>query len=132
LTQKIRSSGRSGLSRQITQPTTQRRQAELVARGVDRLDPRQAEIPLQVGRAERRQEAAAGAVDVDGDVQPLILLEFVERVADGLDRLVLAGEGDAQGRHHADGVLVAALEASSGVMIRRSCSIGISRSSTSQ
>ena len=50
-----------------------------MARGVDRLHARQAEVPLQVGVEERRDEAAGGAVDVDGDVEAGALLQVVER-----------------------------------------------------
>ena len=32
------------------------------------------EIPQQVGLDEGRQEAAAGGVDVNGDVEPVLLL----------------------------------------------------------
>ena len=88
----------------------QRRQPELVAGAADRLHPRQPEVPLEVGRAERREEAAAGRVDVDVDVQPGLRLQPVERVGDLLHRLVAAGVGDPQGRHHEDGVLVDPLE----------------------
>ena len=85
----------------------QRRQAEFVARRVDRLDARNAEVPLQIRGTERREKAAAGTVDVHANVQPLVLLQLVQGVGDRFDRFVLAGEGHAQRRHDADGVLVA-------------------------
>ena len=47
-------------------------------RGVDRLDPRQAEVPDQVGLEERRDEAAARRVNVDRDVEARARLEVVE------------------------------------------------------
>ena len=39
-------------------PDTQRRQAELVARRIDRLDARNAEVPYQIRGAERREKTA--------------------------------------------------------------------------
>ena len=90
-------------------PDAEGRQAELVPRGVDRLDPGNAEVPLQFGSAEGRQEPAAGAIDMDGDVEPFVPLKFVEGIGDGLDRFVVAGEGDAEGWDDADGVSVATL-----------------------
>ena len=88
----------------------ERRQPELVARGADRLHPRHAEVPLEVGRAERREERAAGPVDVDVDVEAGVGLQLVERVGQRLHQLVAAGVGDAERRHHEDRVLVDARE----------------------
>ena len=48
----------------------------------------QAEVPLQVGRAERREEGAAGPVDMDVDVEAGVGLELVERVGHRLHELV--------------------------------------------
>ena len=79
----------------------------LVARGVDRLDARKAEVPLEVGLDERRHEPARGRVDVERDVQTLVGLELVERAGDLLDRLVAAVERRAENRDDADRVLVA-------------------------
>ena len=39
-----------------------------MTRRVDAADERQAEVPDEVGVDERRDEAARGSVDVDGDV----------------------------------------------------------------
>ncbi len=85
----------------------ERGEAELVARGVDRLHPRQAEIPDQIRGAERGEKSAAGAIDMDRDVEAGVRLQPVEGLSDRRDRLVLAGEGDAEGGNDADGVLVA-------------------------
>ena len=109
-TWKIRSSGSSATSRQTTQPTPSGRQAELVARRADRLHPRQPEVPLDVRRAERGEERAARAVDVDVDVEPGLGLQRVERVGERLHQLVGAGVGDAERRHDHDRVLVDAGE----------------------
>src|SRR5210317_285092 len=68
---------------------TERGQSELVAGGVDRLDPRQAEIPFQLRLDKGGEEAAAGAVDVDRDIQTGLLLQLVESIVDVLDRFIL-------------------------------------------
>ena len=81
-----------------------------MAGGVDGFDAGQAEVPEQVGLGERRQEGAAGAVDVDGDVQAGFGLELVEGEADGVDWFKLEGEGDAERDDDSDGVFVAAFE----------------------
>ena len=59
----------------------ERGQAELVARGADRLDPGDAEVPHHVGGAEGGEEGAAGTVDVDVDVEAGVLGQLVERLA---------------------------------------------------
>ena len=81
-------------------------EAVLVAGHVDRLHLREAEVPLQVGVQERCDEAAAGRVDVDGDVGAVRGVVGHDAVVDLLDRLVLAGVGGAEDRDHADRVLV--------------------------
>ncbi len=81
----------------------------LVAGRVDRRDPRQAEVPLEVGVEERRDHRSGRAVHVHRDVDPGLALVGVERVADVLDRLVRPVEGRAENRDDADRVLVAAL-----------------------
>ena len=81
-----------------------------MARRVDRLDPREPEVPDEVGIDERRQEAAARAVNVDRHVEAGLRLQRVEGVGDRLHGLVVAGERDAEGGHDADGVLVDPLE----------------------
>src|SRR5208282_4775259 len=67
-----------------------RREAEFVARGRDRLDPRQAEVPYKVRRAERREERARRSIDVDVDVEALLGLKPVERVGQRLNGLEIA------------------------------------------
>ena len=81
-------------------------ETELVPRGADRLHPRDAEVPHDVGGAEGGQEGTAGAVDVDVDVETGLLLQLVERLGELEHGLVGPGVGDAEGRHHHDGVLV--------------------------
>ena len=78
-----------------------------MARGVDRLHARQAEVPLEVGVEERRDEATRRGVDVHRDVETRVGLELVERGADLGDRLVAAVERGAEDRDDADRVLVA-------------------------
>ena len=79
----------------------------LVARGVDRLHPVDAEVPLEVRLEERSDESARGAVDMDRDVDALVALEPIERGGDLPDRLVAAIERRAEDPHDADRVLVA-------------------------
>ena len=43
---------------------------------------------------------------MDGQVPPLLLLDLIQGLADGLYRLIGAGESEAQGGDHPDGVLV--------------------------
>ena len=83
-TWKIRSSGSSADVAPDDPADAQRRQPELVARRADRLHPRQPEVPLDVGRAERGEERAARPVDVDVDVEPGVGLQLVERVGERL------------------------------------------------
>ena len=82
-------------------------QPVLVARGVDRGDPRQPEVPDHVGVEERRDEGAGRAVDVHRNVQTRRRLEGVEGGADLLHRLVRAVVGRAEHGDDADRVLVA-------------------------
>ena len=77
---------------------------------IDGFHPRQAEVPEQVRLHEGREESAAGSVDVDGDVEPGLGLQLVERDADLVDRLELQSERNAESNDHADGVFVTALE----------------------
>src|SRR5579859_6462573 len=81
-----------------------------MSRGVDGFDAGQTEVPEQIGLDERREEGAAGSIDVNGNVEAGACLQLVEGVADLFDRLELQGEGDAKGDDDADGVFVAALE----------------------
>src|SRR5271154_1888140 len=77
---------------------------------IDGFHPGQTEVPEQVRLHEGGEESAARSVDVDGDVQPGLSLQLVERHADLVDWFELQGEGDAEGNDHPDGVLIAALE----------------------
>jgi len=88
----------------------ERRQAELVAGGVDGLDARQAEIPDDRRMDEGGNEASAGTIDVDGDVETLALLEVVEGLDDVFDGFVDEGVGEAERGDDTDSVLVTALE----------------------
>ena len=90
-------------------PRSERRQAEFVTRSIDRLDPRETEVPHQIRRAEWSEESAAGRVDVDGNIQAGASLQIVECGGDRGDRFVVPCECHAERGHHADGVLVAAL-----------------------
>jgi hypothetical protein len=89
----------------------ERREAGLVPGRVDRLHAGNAEVPLQLGHGERREQGAAGAVHVEGDVEAPFGLQPVERGGDGGDVLEEAGEGLPERGHHHDRVLVAALQA---------------------
>ena len=78
----------------------------LVARDVDRAHPLEAEVPRRVGVQERPHEAAAGAVDVQRDVEALLLAQAHEQVVDADDVVGVAGERRAEDRGDADRVLV--------------------------
>ena len=84
----------------------QRGQPELVPRGADRLDPGQPEVEDHVGCTERGEEAAAGPVHVNVHVEAGVGLQLVQGGGHVGHRLVRAGVGDTQGRHHHDRVLV--------------------------
>ena len=62
------------------------------------------------GAQKGARKAPAGAVHVDVDVETGVLLQLVERLGELEHRLVRPGVGDAEGRHHHDGVLVHPLE----------------------
>ena len=81
----------------------------LVPRRVDGRDAGETEVPLEVRVEERRDHRAGRAVGVHGHVDPGLVLERVERVADLLHGLVRAVEGRAEDRDDADRVLVAEL-----------------------
>jgi hypothetical protein len=91
-------------------PHAQWGEAELVARGADRLHPRQPEVPQHLGRAERREERSARTVDVEVDVQAGVGLQLVECRSELGHRLVAPRVGHTEGRHHEDRVLVDELE----------------------
>ena len=82
-------------------------QPVLVARGVDRLHPGQAEVPLEVRIDERGDEAARRRIDVHRDVEPGLGLVAIERRADVRHGLVGPVERRAEHRDDADRVLVA-------------------------
>ena len=84
-------------------------EAVLVARAVDRLDPPDPEVPVEIGVEERCDHRAGRAVDVDGHVHVSRRLERVERASDPCDVLVGAVVGRAEHRDDADGVVIAAL-----------------------
>lgn len=85
----------------------QRGEPGLVPGRVDRLHARQPEVPHQVGRGERREESAAGRVDVQRDIGPAGGVQVVEGAGDPGDVLEQPGERLSQGGDHHDGVLVA-------------------------
>src|SRR5690606_15957824 len=53
---------------------------------------------------------SAGAIDVHGNIEAGILLQFIQSIMYGLDGLILASKRDAQGWYHADGVFVDSLQ----------------------
>ena len=77
-----------------------------MARHVDRAHPLEAEVPRRVGVQERPHEAAAGAVDVQRDVEALLLVQPHEQVVDPDDVVGVAGERRAEDGGDADRVLV--------------------------
>ena len=77
-----------------------------MAADVDRDHPRVAEVPLQVRLKEGHDEAAAGPVDVHGDVRTAGLGQLVEHRRNLGDRLELTGERRAENGQHADRVLI--------------------------
>ncbi len=79
---------------------------ELVARGVDRAHLLEAEVPLGVRVEERPHERAAGAVDVQRDVEALVVLQPDEEVVDAGDVVGVPGERGAEHGGDADRVLV--------------------------
>ena len=81
-------------------------QAELVPGDVDRPDLLEPEVPLRVGIEERPHEATAGTVDVQGHVEPALVLDPDQEVVDADDVVLVAGECGAQHGGDADRVLV--------------------------
>ncbi|GBE57714.1 hypothetical protein BMS3Abin01_00635 [bacterium BMS3Abin01] len=81
-----------------------------MARSVDGLHPRHAEIPFQVRLQEGGDEAAAGAVHVYRYVQALLVLEAVQGIVHIFHRFVTAVEGAADDNHHGHGVLITELQ----------------------
>lgn len=73
-----------------------------MARGVDGDDSGQSEIPLEIGQHKGGDEATAGRIDVDRDIQPLLLQEVV----DTLDVLIVAGIRRAQDNGNANGIFI--------------------------
>ena len=81
-------------------------ESELVAGGVDRPYLLQPEVPLRVRIEKRPDEGAAGAVDVEGDVEALLVLQLDQEVVDPHHVVGVAREGGADHRRDADRVLV--------------------------
>ena len=77
-----------------------------MAGGVDGFDARQAKVPEQVRLQERRDKAAAGAIDMNGDVEAGLFLKLVESGAERKHVLIVSGKGAAQHGDNANGVLV--------------------------
>ena len=89
---------------------TQRSQAELVSRGIDRFNPRQAKIPFQLGLQKRGTNPPLAASTCTGTSSEVRLTRSSSASANFADRLVLAGERDAQRGHHANRVRIDSLE----------------------
>lgn len=81
-----------------------------MAGGADRLDAGHAEVELDVRSAEGGEEGAAGSIHMDVDIPAVLLLQVIQRAGQGLDQLIGAGEGEAEGGHHGDGVLIHPLQ----------------------
>ena len=77
-----------------------------MTRHVDRAHPLETEVPRRVGVQERPHEAAAGAVDVQRDVEPVVLEQAHEQVVDPDDVVGVPRERRAEDRGDADRVLV--------------------------
>ena len=67
-------------------------QPVFMARRIDRLHSRKAEIPPHLGLQKRRDERPAGAIHVDRNIEAGLFLPPVQRGAEGLDVLVVAGD----------------------------------------
>ena len=81
--------------------------AVFMAAGVDRLHAGQAEVPTQLRGIKRRHKGTGGTINVDGNVEPRALLQLIEALLDGFNRLIAAIKGAAEHTHHANGVLIA-------------------------
>ena len=81
--------------------------AVFMAAGVDRLHAGQAEIPAQLRRIKRRNKGTGCPIDMDGDVEPGALLQLIQLLLDGFNRLIAAIKGAAEHTHHTNGVLIA-------------------------
>ena len=68
-------------------------QSELVARGVNGNDARNAEVPLQLGGGEGSDETAGSAVDVDRNGVASLLFILVQEVGHLFDGFVMASVG---------------------------------------
>jgi hypothetical protein len=77
-----------------------------VPRGVDRANLLEPEIPSGVRVEERPDEGAAGAVDVQGNIQALLVAKSDQQVVDADHFVGVAGEGRADHRRDADRVLI--------------------------
>ena len=83
----------------------------------DRLHARQPEIPDDVGRGKGREEAAAGGVDMNINVDSGSLLQVVKRGGDRGDKFVLARVRHAEGRYDCDRILVDGLQHPLGIHV---------------
>src|SRR5579862_9795679 len=79
---------------------------ELVPRSVDGLHPRDPEVEEDLRGAERGEETAARAVDVDVDIEARPFLDLVEPACEVRHRFVVADVRNTEGRHDEDRVLV--------------------------
>jgi len=68
-TRKIKSSGRSRASRQMTQAHPRGARPNLCPETVNRFNARDSKVPNQIGMNERSYKAATGRIDVDRDVE---------------------------------------------------------------
>ena len=87
----------------------------LVAGGIDGLHPLEAEIPLDLGLNERRNEPPACCIDVDGNIPARPRIQLVQRIVDFLDWFVTTGERSAKNGGDANGVLIAPLHGFLGI-----------------
>lgn len=76
-------------------------------RNIDTLDPLQPKVPLELRKHESGDEAAAGRIDMNGDIPPRLLVQDFQLVVKLLHVVELPRVRVAQNGHHADGVLVA-------------------------
>ena len=88
---------------------SERREAEFMARGVDGFDSWQSKIPHKIGCAKWSQESTARGIDMDRNIKTGAGLEVVECGGESGDGFVIAGEGDAERGHDADGIFVATI-----------------------
>ena len=81
-------------------------QAVLVARDVDRLHERQAEVPLQIRIQEGSHETAASRVDVHRNVVACLCVVLDQRLVNRFNGLEGPRVGHTKDRNHRDGIFV--------------------------